>query len=489
MTTESTEASAAQEAANEVANNVWKMNLGVTISDVGPCRKRIEVTVVAADVGFIRDQLVNDYTAKAQVPGFRVGRVPRGLVLSRFQQQLADELKQRVLVQSLEQLTQEHNIDPINEPDMDVESIDIPDDGDLNYSFEVEVRPEVSSPDYSKLLIKKPAREVTEADIDKYIARMVLEYGTRAETTDPAQVGDYVDANINFEHNNRVAREMTGLTVRIQPTLRFQDGELEGFDKLMEGAVAGDVRTGQVTISKESPHIPMRGETLSAKVKVKAVHKFQPATLDAALADRMGFTSLESLREEIKSVLERHVTYRQRQSCRTQLLEQMTEAATWDLPEELVMKQVDNALHREILEMQQAGYTPSEIRAREGSLRQQSVSVTRQAMKEHFVLDKIATDENIEVDQDDLSREITLMAFQSGESPRRVRARLEKSGVIENLEAQIRERKAVDIALERAKFEEVPLEEDLVPDLNVEGVNDAICNLMFIRSTAATAAS
>lgn len=474
-------------AKDDAENTVWKMTLGVEISDVGPCRKRIEVKVPESDITHVRSQLIDDYTAKAQVPGFRVGRVPRDLVLVRFRQQLADELKQRVLVQSLEQLTSEHSIDPINEPDMDVESIEIPEAGDFAYAFEVEVRPDVAIPDYATLTIKRPVRAITDEDVEKYLARMLQEYGIQTETTDPVAVGDFVNISINFEHNNRVAREMANLNVRVQSTLRFQDGEIEGFDQLLAGAAVGDVRVGKVTISAESPYVPMRGETLDAKVRVKGVKKFAAATLDSALAERMGFNSIDALRTSVRNVLERHVTYRQRQSCRTQLLEQITEAANWDLPEELVMKQVENALHREILEMKQAGYTPSEIRARETSLRQRSVSVTRQAMKEHFVLDKIATVENVEVTSGDIDTEIAMMAFQSGESPRRVRAKLEKSRVIENLEAQIRERKAVDIALERAKFEEVPLEEELVSPLNVEGVDDAICNTTFFRSTASTA--
>ena len=82
-----------------------------------------------------------------------------------------------------------------------------------------------------------------------------------------------------------------------------------------------------------------------------------------------------------------------------------------------------------------------------------------------------------------------MMAFQSGETPRRLRARLVKTGVIENLEAQIRERKAVDVALDKAKYEEVTMEDSLIGELNVEAVDDAICNVMFARASAATAKS
>ncbi len=123
----------------------------------------------------------------------------------------------------------------------------------------------------------------------------------------------------------------------------------------------------------------MRGETLKAAISVEGVHSFTPATLDKDLLDRMGVESEEQLRERIKQVLQHQIEYRQRQSARQQLLDQITTSADWELPEELVMKQVENALHREILEMQQAGYSTREIQARENELRQHSVSVTTQS--------------------------------------------------------------------------------------------------------------
>jgi trigger factor len=131
-----------------------------------------------------------------------------------------------------------------------------------------------------------------------------------------------------------------------------------------------------------------------------------------------------------------------------QVLEQITASADWELPEKLVLNQTENALRREMLEMQQAGYTTQQVRSRENEMRQKAVSETRQALKEHFVLDKIADAEEIEVSPSDVESEIFMMAMQSGENPRRVRARLQKSGMIDNLEAQIRERKAVDVVLE-----------------------------------------
>ena len=104
-------------------------------------------------------------------------------------------------------------------------------------------------------------------------------------------------------------------------------------------------------------------------------------------------------------------------------------------------------------------------------------------MKEHFVLDRIAEQEQIEVTPSDIETEIQLMAMQRGESPRRLRARLTKSGVLENLEAQIRERKAVDKILENATFEDVEMERP--SEDQVEAVNQSVCG--SISNVAATA--
>lgn len=486
---ETTDTVAESKSASDSEKATGYLSLGVVISECGPCRKRIAVTVPELDLAKVRTQLLKDYTTKASLPGFRVGHVPRAVVQSRFRVQLADELKQRVLVQSLEQLAKDHNIDPINEPDMDVESLEIPATGNFNYSFEVEVRPNVQIPKYADLLIKRPMRTVTDSDIQNYLNRLLIEYGEKTPTESPAREGDFVTFGIQFEYNGKPTGDIEQQRIRIQPVLKFSDAEISDFAGPMVGITAGESRVLDVLISRDAAYIPMRSEKVSATFTAIDIREFKPAEVDSEFLDRFGESSESEVRNSIREILERHVVYRQRQSCRRQLLEQITESATWELPDELVMKQVENAMHREIIEMQQAGYTPKEIQTRENDLRQRSLAVTRQAMKEHFVLDKIATDEKIEVTAQDIETEISLMAIQSGETPRRVRARLEKTRVIENLEAQIRERKAVDIALERATFEDVPLEEDFVEDPNVESIDNAICSVMFPRTGNAVASA
>lgn len=204
--------------------------------------------------------------------------------------------------------------------------------------------------------------------------------------------------------------------------------------------------------------------------------------VDEEFCDRMGFASLDALRTAIRRTLERQVKYEQRQTCRKQITDKIIESANWDLPADMVEKQVDNALRREVLEMQQAGFTSQQIMSRENDLRQQSLSMTRRNLKEHFILDRIATEEKLEVTELEIEQEITSMSFQRGESPRRVRARLIKSGVIENLYAQIRERKAVDLILDSAQFNDSPF--SLPQDRSTAALEKSLCITQMVAPPA-----
>ena len=452
----------------------WKMTLGVDVRDIGPCKKHVRVKVPEADIKHIRNFVLDQMKSRAAVPGFRPGKAPREIVAKKFGRELMDELKQKVLIGSLEQLSQDTNIEPINEPDLDVENLTIPDFGDFEYDFQVEVRPNFELPSYDQIKIKRPNREVIESDIDEAQQRFLEQYAEHVVTDDAVQPGDFVRLSATFTYKGAVLREADNLPVRVRSTLRFEDGEVVDFDKLITGAKKGDTRQGTITISREAENLEMRGEKVVVDFEVQEVNHVKLPEINRALLQRVGAETIEELRLELEQALQRQVQYDQRQAVRKQVLEKITESASWELPEDLVLKQVENAMYREVLEMQQAGYTPQEIKVKENELRQRQVSMTRHAMKEHFILDKIATTEGIEVNQYDIDTELLYMAMARGENVRRLRARLEKTGVIENLEAQIRERKAVDVILSKAVFEEVSM--DNSSTVNVEAIELEVCH-------------
>ncbi len=453
-----------------------RLNLTVEVKSVGPCRKHVSVTIPEADIAMIRDASLDDFAGGAEVPGFRIGRVPRSLLKKRFKNELADQVKQKVLLQSLEQMSEDNDIDPINQPNIDVDSLDIPDSGDCSYEFDVEVRPEFDVPDYSNFKIDRPSGEITEQELKAFKEQFLESYSNQEKVDRAAAAGDSVLVDIEFKHDGKEVRENENVSLRLRPTLRFQDAVLEGFDGLIEGASAGDTRSASVTISVQAPIVEMRGEKIDIQFTVKEVRQHSRPELDKQFLDQFNSDSEENLDEQIRAALERQIEFQQRQAARDQVLEKITESADWDLPESLVKQQTENALRREMLEMSQAGFTREQISARENEIRQNAIENTRKALKEHFVLDRIATKENIECEAKDIDTELMMMSFQSGEPLRRVRARMVKSGMIENMEAQLRERKAVDYILEQASFNEI--DRKPAAENTVTAASFAICGNM-----------
>ena len=450
-----------------------RLELKTEIKDVGPCKKHVRVIVAKDAVAGVMNEALKEYTTKAEIPGFRVGKVPSSLVKKRFKKEISDQVKQRVMMVSLDQIAEESKIDPINQPNLDMDTVDLPEDADFEYEFEVEVRPTFDLPSYKGMKISRPVREVTEQDIDDYQTNFVEQYGVQEPVDAPVATGDFVNVDIVISRNGTEYNRLSDQMVRVLPLLKLQDGELAGFDKLLVGATADETRSAKVKVSMESPVIEMRGEELDVAFTVLDVKRMNQQTIDEDFCVRVGFSSVDALRTAIRRTLERQVKYEQRQTCRKQITEKIIESANWELPEDMVAKQVENALHREILEMEQAGFTNQQIMSRENDLRQKSLSMTRRNLKEHFVLDRIATEEKIEVSELEIEQEISAMSFQRGESPRRVRARLMKSGVIENLFAQIRERKAVDFILDTAEFHDTPFQ--LPVDRTTASLDRSVC--------------
>ena len=153
-----------------------QMALDVEITSSGPCLRHVVVRVPRGDIEAMHELAVGELVNTAEVPGFRTGHVPNGLIAKRFRRELSDEVKQKVLVGSLEQLAEDHDLQPINEPNLDVDMIEIPEEGDFEYEFDVEVRPEFDLPDYKGLTIDRPVREVSDEDVDSYLDQFLLQY-------------------------------------------------------------------------------------------------------------------------------------------------------------------------------------------------------------------------------------------------------------------------------------------------------------------------
>jgi trigger factor len=434
-----------------------RLDLEVKIDKPSACERHVTVTVAEDDVGRYVKDAFSELMPKAELPGFRPGRAPRKLVETRFKDQIADQVKGKLLMDSLTQLSDDHQFTAISEPDFDIEAIQLPDDGPMIFEFDIEVRPEFDVPSWKGIKIDRPMHEYTGAEVDQRLAELLSRYGALERHEGPIEAGHFVTVTLRATHEGRQLSQLTEETIEIKPTLSFADAKLEGFDKLLIGKNVGDVVNTKVTISPESDNEAYRGKELDLLLEIVAVEHRKLPELTREFLDRIGgFKDEAELKAEVRREMERQLKYFQQKRVRQQIASQLTVTATWDLPQDLLRRQANRELERAVMELQSSGFSQQQIQQYSNELRQNALASTANSLKEHFILEKIAEEEKIEEQPDDYDREIELIAEQSDESPRKVRARLEKRGLMDTLRNQIIERKVIELIQQHAEFRDVP---------------------------------
>jgi trigger factor len=449
---------ALSEETEEADEQSEKLNQTVEMQDVGPCKKHVKVTVDRSSIDALMDKKFSELVVDTPVAGFRPGKAPRKIIERRFRKDVAEEVRTEVLLRSLGQLEDDNKIAVLAPPNLDPGKIEIPQQGPLIYEFDVEVRPEFDLPSYKGLKLRRPVRTFTDADVVEEERRILAPYGSLVPKPEgKAEIGDYLVVDMTARDGDRVLSSHKEITIRVDPQLALKDGVSENFGDVVKGANVGETRTVEIKLTDAAADEPLRGKKVQAGLDIKEVKKLRLPELTHAFLHEFGVHSPEQLRERIRVLLERRLEYQQRQSAREQVLQQLASAINWELPQDILQRQARKALNRRVMEMQNAGMNDDEIRGRLRLLQQDVLRSTASSLQEHFVLQKIAEVENIDIDEDDLEDEIERLAAQGNESPRRVRARLEKEDLMDVLATEVIERAALDLILDSAEYEDVPL--------------------------------
>ncbi|MBQ9875250.1 MAG: trigger factor [Thermoguttaceae bacterium] len=450
---------------------IQKMNLKVDVEEKSSCERHVKIEISREDVDRYFDREYDDLQENAAIPGFRAGKAPRKLIEKRFRNEVKERVKAALLQDALVQASEDQSMTPISEPNFDVAAVVVPEEGPFIFEYDVEVRPTFDIPNWKGLKLEKPVREFSSEDVDAAIKRIQTNYGSLEDKGAPAETGDYIVSKLTFELDGKVLSQAAAETIRIRPTLTFHDCSISDFDKLMAGAQPGDVRKTNLTLSQDAVDENLRGKEINATFEIAAVKKLIVPEVDEDFIQQFGgFENVGDFRDMVLETLERQLEHEQQSRARRQIASQLTVDANWELPPRLLRSQADRELQRAVLELRRSGFSDQQIIREMNLIRQNSAAVTAQALKEHFILEAIAESENIQAEQNDYEAEILLIAAQAGESPRRVRAQIEKNGSEDALRNQIIERKVINMIMESAEFVEVPY---VMEELNEEAVDRA----------------
>ena len=296
------------------------LKLDVDVEKVSTCERKVKVTVPRDDIERAFEEAIGDLMPTALLPGFRPGRAPRRLVSSRFKSELKDQVRSKLLTDAMSQVTEEQKLAPISEPDLDLEAVIMPDEGPMTFEFGIEVRPEFDLPKWKGLSIKRPSREITEADVDEALANILRDRSRLVPFSGSPAPGDLIVANIRFLHGGKVLSHAEEVEMVVRSKLSFADAELPGFIALMTKSKPGDTVTATVTISAEAAVEELRGKDVSLELEVLEVKKLDPPELTPALLAELGdFEAADDLRNAVRRQLENQLEWHRRRQVRQQV--------------------------------------------------------------------------------------------------------------------------------------------------------------------------
>jgi trigger factor len=435
-----------------------KLDLNLDINETSSCGRHVTVTVPRTDIEKYFQKQFDTIVPKAEVPGFRVGKAPRNLIEKKFRKQVEDQVKGALLMDSLTQISESEVFSAISEPDLDYEQVTVPEEGDLKFEFNIEVRPDFEMPKWKGLKIQRPEYDFTDADVDAELAKISEQFSTLEPVEDKVAAGDYIEANITTRLDGKDISSASDVSIQVLPSLSMADGMIEGFDKLIIGAAAEEKRSAKVTVNEFSENLELAGKELEVEFEILDVKRRGGDGVEG-LADKTGM-DMDELRTRIKEGLSSRLEYRQREVVRDQISKTLTESASWELPPDLLRRQSGRELERASIEMRRSGFSDQEIREQENRTRSNILERTETMLREHFILERIAEEENVEESEADYTAEIARIAAQQNDSPRRVRARLERSGQMDSLRNMIIEGKVIEMITEAASFEATEYEQE-----------------------------
>ncbi len=431
-----------------------------SVTELPDSRVRVEVAVDAKDVERAASRAARAMAKEMRMPGFRKGKAPPSLVIQRLGfGPVLEEAIREALPEWYEQALLDSSVSPIGDPSIEMVSTPEAEGEALEFKFEVGVRPPAKLGDYKGLEVGREEKEVDEEVIDTEIDRVREGFARLEPVERPAAEGDSL--LIDFEGLLDGAAFEGGKAEDY--LLALGSGQLiEGFEEQLTGAGAGDERQVEVTFPDEYQAEHLAGKDAVFNVKVKEVReKILPELDDEFAADASEFDTLEELRADIRARVGEALNSRAEEDFRIAAIDAAVEAATVDVPDDLVTARATERWERMERQLAGRGMDPNAFLQMQGKTREELIEESKpdaaKELKRESVVTAIAEAEEIEVSEAELIEALEHSAEHERTTPEKLLERLRANGRDAMIADDIRARKAIELVAEEAK--PIPLEQ------------------------------
>lgn len=439
--------------------------MSVQIEEVSPCRRKLNIEVSADTIAKEFDEAISVYASKVSLPGFRPGKAPRQLVKSRYQKEISGRLRDHLLPKSYHEALQENDLKVVSILEMD-DDIEVKEGQPLSYSVTVDIRPDIALPEYKGISLKREVEDINGEEVQERIDGLREQRADFEDVEDrPVARGDM--AQIDFTGTldgqplEEAVPEAKGLGEGKDFWLQASDEAfIPELGLGLDGLSIGDEKSLPVTFGDNFVVEQLRGKSVSFEVKVKAVRARKLPEMDEAFFEGFGVKDEAELQERIKESLvaekEREADGKLRQTIEELLLDK----TTFELPESMVAEASQHQIQRIANDLQRQGQGEEAVMEKKDEILQAANQAAERQVKLRLVLQTIADAEGIEVDDSELEREMTMLAYAYSMQPEDLKKRMKENNQIEDLRGDVVCRKVIDFIKENASIDGAATQEN-----------------------------
>jgi trigger factor len=388
--------------------------VNVSVENLAPCKKLVRVELDATAVNTAFDAVTKDYQKQAALPGFRPGKAPLPMVVKKYDAEIKDEAKRKLIGDAYRKAIDEQKLQVVGYPD--IEEVQFGRGQSLQFTATIETAPDFQLPEYKGLPATLETKSVTDADVERALDLLRGQHANYNTVARPLASGDIAVVNYTGTCEGKVITELAptakGLTEQKNFWVETTEGKfIPGFAEQLIGASASDKRTVNVEFPADFVTKELQGKKGVYEVELVEVKEKSLPTLDDDLAKKFGAENLEALKVGVRADLENELKYSRSKNLRGQLVRALLGKVNFDLPESAVANETRNVVYDLVRQNTQRGIARELIENQKDEIYAMAAGNAKERVKLAFVVGRIAEQEKIQASQEDVIKRAQQLAM------------------------------------------------------------------------------
>ncbi len=419
----------------------------VTVEDVSPVQKRLQVEIPGEQVAIEFDRATKRIGQHVKIDGFRKGKAPKSLIKRYHGDLIQEEVLESLIRETFPKALEETDLKLITEPRLD-KAGELKEGEPFSYSALLDLWPEFELPQYKGVKIERPPIEVTEEEVDEQLQALRRHFGAieSVEEERPVEEGDIVIVDFEGFHEGEPVEGLSEENYYLEVGSGYFNEE---FEKKLIGAEKGKEVEIEVSYPEDALNENVAGKTILYKVTVKDIKKRVMPELDDEFAQKFGpqYKTIEDLRNRLRQQIEQDKKEAQERAMRQQLIDKILSEVDFPLPESLVEKKLVQMVDNVISHLNERGMDLESTGMSEERLKEKMREDAERQVKMEIVLDKIAEKEDISVSNEELMDYVKVSPEMRNIDPAQV-----SSAIAEYVLPKLRAKNTIDFLLKHAEI-------------------------------------